>query len=114
MSTVAQTQAVPIRVDLTGTWRVGDSRVTVEVVIGQFLRGSTPEQIQDDFSTLGLAEIYGVISYYLTHQREVESYMEERKAQAAEIRRKWEARSDVQELRQKLRRARDERAQSGN
>ena len=88
--------------------------MTVEVVIGQFLSGATPEQIQDDFSTLGLAEIYGVVSYYITHRREVESYIEERGVLAEEIRRKWETRSDVQKLRQKLRSARDERSRAGS
>ena len=91
MITVETTRAVPITTESDGTWRVEGSRVTVEVVLGQFKRGSTPEQIQDDFSTLSLAKIYGVIGYYLSHPQEVEAYLAERKTRASEIREKWES-----------------------
>ena len=112
MVAIEPTQTVPITIDDSGTWRVGDSRVTVEVVLGQFNRGSTPEQIQDDFATLSLAEIYGVISFCLSNPEQVDSYLEARKAEAAEIREKWESRSEIAELRQKLRQARDDRAKA--
>ncbi|MFT5467107.1 MAG: hypothetical protein ACI8UO_002210 [Verrucomicrobiales bacterium] len=108
---VEPTQSVPIRVDAAGSWRVGQSRVTAEVVFGQFNRGSTPEQIQDDFQSLSLADIYGTISYYLSHPREAEAYLAERKTQAAEIRAKCESLPETGDFRRKLREARDLRPQ---
>ena len=100
-------QEVPISIAEDGTWRVKGSRVTVDVVLGQFLRGSTPEQIQDDFSTLSLANIYGLISYYLSHQEEVETYLREREKNARVIREKWDNQPGVQQFREKIREARD-------
>ena len=61
---------VPLRTDETGVVRVGKTRVTLDVVIGCYKRGETAEQIVEDFDTLRLADVHGVIAYYLGHQAE--------------------------------------------
>jgi uncharacterized protein (DUF433 family) len=59
----------PIRIGEDGAVRVGPTRVTLAVVIGLFLQGMSPEELVEDFPTLGLADVYGTIAYYLRTAR---------------------------------------------
>ena len=57
--------AVPLWEDPPGVFRVGKSRVLLELVLGAFKRGETPEGIVRSYRTLQLADVYAVISRYL-------------------------------------------------
>lgn len=95
--------APPLRVDESGTVRVGKTRVLLETVVQAFRDGATPEQIVQDYDTLELAEVYGAVSYYLGHRDEVDAYLAERVQQAAEIRRQVEAvQCHLPDIRQRL------------
>ena len=85
-------EQVPLRLDDSGTLRVGDSRVLLEIVVGAYLQGETAEEIVESFDTLQLADVYAVISYYLRHRDEVDAYIAERETQGEEIRRWFEER----------------------
>jgi uncharacterized protein (DUF433 family) len=103
MSTVLVCEAPPIRIDDTDSWRVGESRVLVELVIDAFRDGETPEQIAQDYNSATLADIYGVIAYALRHPAEIDAYLARRKRQAEEVRRKIEARQgDLSDIRNRL------------
>ena len=65
-----------------GTIRVVNSRVTLDTIITEFKRGSTAEQIQEDFSSLTLREIYAVLAFYLEQTDFVEDYLKKQKAEA--------------------------------
>ena len=52
--------------------------------------------------TLTLADIYSAIAFYLNHQPEVETYLQQREQQAQEIRRINKAKFDPQGLRDRL------------
>jgi uncharacterized protein (DUF433 family) len=94
---------VPLRVDETGTVRIGQTRVILELVIDAFRDGATPEQIVQDYDTLNLADVYAVIGYYLRHRDEVDAYLAERAAAAGELRKKIEERQGSQAgLRERL------------
>jgi uncharacterized protein (DUF433 family) len=93
---------VPLRRLEDGSIRVGNTRVSLDRVIAAFQTGATPEEIAQDYSVLRLADIYAVIAYYLQHQAEVDSYLEERRARAAEFRRELEARWPNGDLRARL------------
>jgi uncharacterized protein (DUF433 family) len=54
---------------------IAGTRVSVDSVVHAFWRGSTPEQIVQDYEALSLAQVYGVIHYYLTHRAEVDAYL---------------------------------------
>jgi uncharacterized protein (DUF433 family) len=82
--------SVPLRVDPDGTIRVGDSRVLLEIVIGEFERGASPEAIVHGYDTLNLADVYAVIAYYLSHREEVAAYLLRREKEAAALRQKVE------------------------
>jgi uncharacterized protein (DUF433 family) len=65
---------IPMSKDAQGVFRVGGTRVTLDLVISAFNRGATPEEIAQDFPTLQLPDIYQVIGYYLKHSDELVGY----------------------------------------
>ena len=69
----------PIRVDRAsnGALRVGNSRVTLAVVLTDHLQGYTPEQIVKHFDTLQLADVYSVIGHYYRHRDAFDEYLAE-------------------------------------
>lgn len=103
MEIVLQTEAPPLRRDSSGALRVGSSRVLLELVIRAFEDGATPETIAQQYPTTTLADIYGVIAYYLRHRKEVDAYLAERERQAEEVRRQIERRQgDMTEVSRRL------------
>ncbi len=59
-----------------GYWIV-DSRVSLESVIFAFLNGYSPETITSEcFPTLSLEQVYGAITYYLSHRSEIDVYLQ--------------------------------------
>ena len=67
-----------------GTIRVANSRVTLDTIVRQFKLGATAEQIQEDFSSLNLREIYAVLAFYLEQTDYVEDYLRKQKKEAKE------------------------------
>jgi hypothetical protein len=90
------TVAVPLREEPPGVFRVGTSRVLLELVIQAFKAGATPEAIVQSYDTLHLADVYAVISRYLTDPAPFEDYLRQRDEAAAETRRQIEARQGPQ------------------
>lgn len=82
---------VPLRTDEDGVIRVGNTRVTLEVIIAAYLRDDTPEQIASGFEGLEPGDIHAVIAYYLGHRDEVNEYIRQADLEGEEIRRKFEA-----------------------
>src|SRR5579871_2151063 len=70
--------AIPLSKDGLGVYRVGGSRVTLDLVVRAFNRGATPEEIAQDFTSLQLPDIYQVIGYYLKHGSELAVYFNRR------------------------------------
>ena len=93
---------VPLALDDDGVARVGGSRIPLDTVVCAFMQGATPEQISEQFPSLRLSDIYGVIGYYLDHRDEVDEYLSIRAVQAKEIREEIEARSDLVGIRERL------------
>ena len=103
MAPLETTQIAPLTLWEDGSIRMGSSRVTLDCIVHESTSGSTAEQIQDDFPTLSLREIYGAISYYLDHEDQVEEYLQRRDQEAARIRAKIEDRPRIDALRRRLR-----------
>jgi uncharacterized protein (DUF433 family) len=82
---------VPLREDPPGVFRVGKSRVLLELVIRAFQRGETPEGIVQSYDTLSLPDVYAVVGYYLARPEPIDEYLRQRDEAAAETRRKIEA-----------------------
>ena len=93
----------PFREDDAGALRVGRSRVLLELVIHAFQDGSTAEEICQRYSTLSLADVYGVIAYYLAHRDEVDAYLSDRERKTEEMDARMEARQgDLAHIRARL------------
>jgi uncharacterized protein (DUF433 family) len=73
-----QPEIPPMRQDGFGAIRIGQTRVLLELVIRAFQDGSTAEAIVQRYPTTTLADIYGVIAYYLRHQEDIQKYLDER------------------------------------
>src|SRR5687767_7720771 len=91
MSLALEPQALPLRMDDHGTVRVGGTRVALDTLVNFHLQGYTPERLQEAFPTVSLPDVYAAIGYYLRHKAEVDSYMEQRRRDGEENRRKLEA-----------------------
>ena len=91
MSLTLQADPMPLRIDQDGTIRIGNSRLTLDVLIEEYDEGASPEAIVQAFDTVELADVYAVLAYYLRHRDEVATYLRRREEEAEEIQRKLEA-----------------------
>src|SRR3989441_1676460 len=64
---------------------------SLDALVAAFQRGDTPEEIARNYDALSLGEVYQAIGYYLTHQAEVDSYLESRQAIRASVQKEVEA-----------------------
>ena len=95
--------AVPLREEPAGVYRIGDTRVLLEVVVDAFRNGATPETIVQSYDTLRLADVYAVLAYCLTHQEQIDEYMQRHDAEAVAVRRRVQTvQADQRGLRDRL------------
>ncbi len=90
------TLTVPLREEPPGVFRVGKSRVLLELVLRAFKAGSTPEAIVQSYDTLKLADVYAVIGGYLANPAPFEDYLRQCDEAAVETRRKIEDQQGAQ------------------
>lgn len=85
------TVMVPLREDPPGVFRVGNTRVLLELVLNAFRRGDSPEAIARSYRSLRLADVYAVISRYLANPVPFNEYLRRCEEEAEAVRRKLEA-----------------------
>ncbi len=85
------TVEVPLCEDPSGVFRVGKSRVLLDLVLSAFKRGETPESIVRSYRSLQLADVYALISRYLANPAPFDEYLRECEEKAAAVRRDVEA-----------------------
>jgi len=68
-----------------GFWITG-TRVSLDSIVYAFLRGASPESIAQSFPVLKLEEVYGAITYYLGHQADVDSLLQQHDREFEELR----------------------------
>jgi hypothetical protein len=83
--------AVPLWEDPPGVFRVGKSRLLLELVLHAYQRGESPEGIVRSYRTLQLAEVYAVIGRYLANPIPFDDYLRQCDEQAAVVRCEIEA-----------------------
>jgi uncharacterized protein (DUF433 family) len=81
-------------------YRVAGSRVSLDSIVYDWLAGLSPESILANFDTLTLAQVYGAIAYYLSHQQEVDEHLQRNRAKFEALRE--ESRARHPQLYQKL------------
>ena len=69
-------EAIPLAKGGDGVYRIGGTRVTLDLVIQAFQRGATAEEIVQKFDSLALSDVYQVIGYYLRHREELAEYLD--------------------------------------
>ncbi len=93
---------IPLKTDAEGVIRIGNTRVTLDIVVATSKEGASAEEIVSQYPSLSLAEVYAVIGYYLQRQPEVEAYLNERQQLTNQIRQQNEARFNQQGIRERL------------
>jgi hypothetical protein len=68
----------------------------------RYQRGETPEEIFEDSPSIGLADIYATIAYYLRHTEDVERHLREYEEAADRLPAKLEALYPTAGLREEL------------
>jgi uncharacterized protein (DUF433 family) len=91
MTITLHADPVPLRVDDTGAVRVGQSRVTLDVLLQYWRLGMRPEEIARGLDTLTLADVHGALAYYFRHQTEMDDYLRRREEEAEQLRHQIEA-----------------------
>ena len=56
---------------------IAGSRVSLDSVVIHFQEGASPERIVQSFPTLKIAQVYGVIAYYLENESMIKEYLVE-------------------------------------
>jgi len=102
MTPTLEMKPLPLTVDQDDVIRVANTRVTLETLVSAFSDGATPEEIAQQYPTLGLADIYQVLAYYLHTSSEVAFYLRERDAKADASRRQNEKLFDPVGVRARL------------
>ncbi len=82
----------PLREDESGTLRVGPTRLTLDLVVAELEKGTTPEEMLDQYPFRSRDDILGAISFYHSHRGRVDAYLARRKARADELQAYFEAR----------------------
>jgi uncharacterized protein (DUF433 family) len=103
MFELEKTIAVPLTQCEDGSIRVTGSRVPIDRILYHYNLGSTPEQIAWKFQGLRTADLYAVISYYLSNREQIDQYLQEREATAEAYWRKLEADPEYQRERHEFR-----------
>ena len=87
-----------------GTWRIAGTRVSLDSVIYSFWDGATPEEICQEFPSLSLAQVYGVIGYYLQNREKVDVYLKKQQHAAERLDQELKVRHRdfLRDLRQRL------------
>ena len=73
--TTEPVETIPIKLDAHGVARIGDTRLTLDVLAVEWNGGATPEQIVEQFPSLALADVYAVIAWMLRHPDELSAYL---------------------------------------
>ena len=97
-----EAEPIPLQPDTDGVLRVGGTRVTLDTIVAAFEEGATAEEIVYQYPSLRLADVYSVIGYYLQRHSEVETYLQRRQQQAAEVRQGNKKRCEPRDIRERL------------
>jgi uncharacterized protein (DUF433 family) len=81
---------LPIREE-SGVHRIGNTRVSLEVVLRSLLEGQSPDQVFRNFDTLDLADLYLIFGYFTKHRSEATEYLHKCDEEWNNRRREWEA-----------------------
>jgi uncharacterized protein (DUF433 family) len=103
MTLTISPQPVPLITTEHGDIHVVGTRVSLETIIEDYNNGASPEDMVLSYSSLNLADVHAVITYYLRNKQDVDAYVQQQKHRAKETREHLSIDQSSQELRAKLR-----------
>ena len=81
----------PLHWEEGGVIRIGNSRISFDLIIDRYESGATAEDIVRLYDSLDLADVYAAISYYLRHRDQLKSYLQRRAAEADSVQARMES-----------------------
>lgn len=93
---------LPLTEDASGVIRIGGTRVTLDTLVAAFDEGATAEEIVQQYPSLGLADVYAVVSHCLQNRPAVDAYLAGREAQVRSSEGANPLRIDGRALRERL------------
>lgn len=69
-------------------YRITGTRVSLDSIVYDYLSGLSPESIADNFDSLSLEQVYGAITFYLSHRDEVDKHLMRNRAKFDALRKK--------------------------
>ncbi len=102
MLLVIEPERIPLTPNRDGVVLVTDTRVSLDLIVAAFVAGATAEEIAQKYSSVSLADVYAVLTYYLRHRDAVEAYLDLRSEQRGRVRAENERRLDPQGIRDRL------------
>ena len=86
-----------------GTMRIGQSRVTLDVMLEGHHEGITAEEIVEQFDTLKIEDVRAVLVYYRENREKVDAYIAQRRREGEELRAIIESEPKFAQFRDKMR-----------
>jgi uncharacterized protein (DUF433 family) len=102
MSLAIKRDDIPLTMTPDGVVVVTGTRVSLDLIVAAFTSGATAEEIAQQYPSVGLADVYASITYYLRHRDDVEAYLEQRRIQHEQARAEAHLRLDPQGIRERL------------
>ncbi len=93
---------VPLSETEEGVLRVAGTRIPLDRIVRAFISGATPEQIVQDYDVLDIKDVYSVITWYLHHRDEVDSYLASAEQEAMKLKSDIEQQFDPTDIRARL------------
>jgi uncharacterized protein (DUF433 family) len=92
----------PLTAGLDGVVRVSATRVSLETVVAAFDAGATAEEIAQQYPSIDLATVYGVIAYVLDNRGDIDAYVSRRRDESCALRSQVEKRWPSDGIRERL------------
>jgi uncharacterized protein (DUF433 family) len=102
MTLAIEKVTVPLAATPEGSVRVIGTRIPLENIVYAFKAGVSAEEIVQSFPTLKLPDVYAVVSFYLQHRDEVDTYVADRERIGDEVRRRVEAQEGNAKFKERL------------
>lgn len=83
--TAVLSERIPLVQNEAGDIHIEGSRIFLEHLVEKFNEAKSPEDIQRNYPHLKLADLYTVMTYYLRHRDEVDTYVERQYQRAREM-----------------------------
>lgn len=102
MITVPLPRPILLKANAQGVVLIGKTRVTLDTVVLAYLEEVDAAEIQSQYPSLSLSDVYSVIGYYLDNQSAVDSYVSDHQQLAAQVRAEAERRFSPVGVRDRL------------